>query len=84
VNSLPDGFSVKEETGGQRSWVYEDKAYVIARPFPVSGFSQYGWEVSVISLSGAATITIRYDELDLFAAWHCQFMAKVLASAVTA
>ncbi len=83
MTTLPDGFSVKEGPRDQRTWLRDGVgALVIARPFPIPGFSQTGWEVTLISTTGAATFTIRYDELEKLAVWHCRSMASLLDTVV--
>ncbi len=81
-NILPSGFEIIEKPNGDRWWVRDERAYVIAKPFPIPGFSQTGWSVKVMSPFGFADITIRYDELEAMAAFHCQMFAGMLDALV--
>lgn len=79
---LPDGFEIIEKPNGDRWWVRNNRSYLIAKPHPIPGFSQTGWEVSLIGGPGSATFTIRYDELEKLAVWHCRSMSALLDTVV--
>ncbi len=81
---LPDGFTVKEYPGGVRWWMRDGHAFVIARPHPIAGLAQTGWQVSLINVHGAVTVHIPADELDHLAAWHCQAASDVVLPGVPA
>jgi len=82
MTTLPDGLTATEDERGRRTWLRGDYMLVAAEPFPIPGFSQNGWTVTLVSHHGATTITIRYDELEPLAAWHCRSMADVLDTVV--
>lgn len=79
---LPDGFEIIEKPNGDRWWVRNNRSYLIAKPYPIPGFSQSGWSVTLMSPFGAAHITIRYDELEPVAIFHCRMFAGMLDALV--
>lgn len=81
--TLPEGFRVTVDTDSGRVWRRDGVGpVVIAKPYPIPGFSQAGWVVELINPDRVSVeVGIRHDELDALAASWCGMYAGSAVSA---